>query len=188
MWNRTTIERCLLRALGTHPLADPIPFDAVYSEHGPHIYRFCLSQVRDVHTAEDVTADVFVSALRAYERTRPDPDGVRIWLFSIARHAIIDRHRRSTRWLATLGALTRTGAGSEEVERLAGLRQELRDVIEAMDRLPPRDRMLVGLRHVAELPYADIGQLLGMTEQAASTATYRALDQLRRELGPRHGD
>ena len=48
------------------------PFDEVYRDHADAVYRFCVSQLRDQATAEDVTGDVFAAAFAAYERVRPD--------------------------------------------------------------------------------------------------------------------
>ncbi|MBJ7594695.1 MAG: RNA polymerase subunit sigma-24, partial [Candidatus Dormibacteraeota bacterium] len=48
------------------------PFDEVYQEHADAVYRFCVSQLRDLDVAEDVTADVFAAAFAAYDRVRPE--------------------------------------------------------------------------------------------------------------------
>ena len=63
------------------------------------------------------------------------------------------------------------------------LRDELRQAIDAIGRLSSRDRVLVGLRLASELPYAEIGQVLGMSEHAATVATRRAVARLRAKLG-----
>jgi RNA polymerase sigma-70 factor (ECF subfamily) len=68
------------------------------------------------------------------------------------------------------------------VETVAALRAELRDVLQAVGRLGGRDRELLGLRVAAGLSYAEIAATVGTTEQAARTATHRALVRVRAAL------
>jgi RNA polymerase sigma-70 factor (ECF subfamily) len=168
--------------------AGALTFDEVYREHSARVYRYCLSQVRNAADAEDVAAEVFVSALAAYDRTRPGPGEVQPWLMRIARNEIIDRDRRRRRWSALLNKFFAHHSEADpdvNVESQAVHRDELRRVIRMMDRLPDRDRQLVGLRLAADLPFAEIGRVLGMSEHAATVATKRAVARLRVHLGSR---
>jgi RNA polymerase sigma-70 factor (ECF subfamily) len=164
---------------------DTPTFDEVYREQATRVYRFCLSQVRDPAEAEDVAAEVFVSALAAFGRTRPDRDKVVPWLLRIARNEIIDRERRRrrrTRLLVQLFSGSEADPGAN-VEAQVLVRDDLGRVLAGMKRLSARDRLLVGLRMAAELPYAEIGAALGMSEHAATMATRRAVQRLRAILG-----
>jgi DNA-directed RNA polymerase specialized sigma24 family protein len=49
-----------------------------------------------------------------------------------------------------------------------------------MSKLKERDRRLISLRVGGELSYREIGNLVGLSEQAATHATYRALERFRR--------
>jgi RNA polymerase sigma-70 factor, ECF subfamily len=129
---------------------------------------------------------VFVSALAAYERTRPDAADVQRWLLRIARNEIIDRDRRRRRRSLLLARFFSGGSDVDhtaDVEAAVVLRDELRRVLDVMKRLSARDRLLVGLRLAADLPYAEIGEVLGMSEHTATVATRRALHRLRTLLG-----
>jgi RNA polymerase sigma-70 factor (ECF subfamily) len=163
-----------------------LAFEEVYREHAGHVYRFCLSQLRDPGDAEDAAAEVFVSALGAYERTVPPAGEVQAWLMRIARNEVIDRQRRRRRrslLLARFFGGTTEADPRVNVESQVVLRDELRRAIDAIARLSSRDRVLVGLRLASELPYAEIGQVLGMSEHAATVATRRAVARLRAKLG-----
>jgi RNA polymerase sigma-70 factor, ECF subfamily len=165
-----------------------LSFDEVYREHAARVYRFCLSQVRNPTEAEDIAAEVFVSALAAYDRTRPGAEDLQPWLLRIARNEIIDRERRRRRWSTLFSRFFADGVEADpgtSVEAQVVLRDELRRVLAVMERLSPRDRELVGLRLAADLPYAEIGRVTGMTEHAATVATRRALQRLREHLGAR---
>ncbi|MFI7129940.1 RNA polymerase sigma factor [Nonomuraea sp. NPDC050153] len=170
--------------------ATPLSFEIVYRTHAARIYRFCLSQMGNPSEAEDVAADVFVSAFAAYERTRPAPEAVAAWLTAIARNAVVDHNRRRDRWslLWTRFLSVRSEADANaDVEAAVLLRDDLRLVLAASARLRERDRLLVGLRIAANLSYAEVGGIMGLSEHAATVATRRALSRLRQmyeEGGP----
>ena len=156
-------------------------FEDVYVRHADPVYRFCLSQLREPAAAEDVAADVFASAFAAYPSRRLDEGDVRPWLFRIARNAVIDRQRHA-RVHARFMRTQRVEPDHQDVERTAEIRQTLSAVLAAVGQLGRRDRLLVGLRIAAGLPYAEIGAVLQMNENAARMATHRALEKVRREV------
>jgi RNA polymerase sigma factor (sigma-70 family) len=156
-------------------------FESVYRDHAEAVYRFCLAQLADQPAAEDCAADAFAAALAAYERTRPTPDLVRPWLFRIARNSTINWVRREgTR--RRLIERVRGQSGDQNVESMAALRADLRAALEAIERLPRRDRTLVGLRAAAGLSYPEIASVMGMKENSARRATARAFARIRNEV------
>jgi RNA polymerase sigma factor (sigma-70 family) len=158
------------------------PFDEVYRDHADAVYRFCVSQVRDAATAEDIAGDVFAAAFAAYGRARPDPAGVRPWLFRIARNAVIDQYRREGRRQSLLARIGRDRTFPDTVEESAEQRFDLRSICAALETLRERDRQLVGLRVAGGLSFAEVGQVLGLREGAARMATQRALERVRAHL------
>ncbi|HEV8561732.1 MAG TPA: RNA polymerase sigma factor [Actinophytocola sp.] len=157
-----------------HSDLDRPPFAEVYREHAARVYRYCLSQVGNAGDAEDLATDVFASAFAAYGRERSGP--VLPWLLTTARNAIVDHYRRRSRRSALAARFL--GAESEadpaaDVEGEVVVRDELRRVLRAMRGMPERDRTLLGLRIAADLPYAEIGTVLGVSEHAATVRTRR---------------
>jgi RNA polymerase sigma factor (sigma-70 family) len=159
----------------------PAPFEEVYRAHLARLYLFCLSQVRNPADAEDLTAEAFASAFAAYERACPPPDRVLPWLLTIARNAVIDHYRSAGR-RATLRAVLDRHAEREappDVESAVLRNDEIRGLLVTMRSLRQRDRQLVGLRVAADLSYAEIGAVVGLSEHAATVATRRAVSRLR---------
>ena len=58
------------------------------------------------------------------------------------------------------------------------------DLAAAMNRLPPRRRLVVFLRYVADLPYADIARICGIDEGTVGATLNQARTALARELDP----
>jgi RNA polymerase sigma-70 factor (ECF subfamily) len=156
------------------------PFERVYEQFSGPVFRFLLTQVRDRTVAEELGSDVFLSAHRAWERTPPAPDRIGAWLFTIARNRATDHFRRGAALRRLLDRLP-LGAASDP-EREVEMRAELTAALEAVNRLPRRARLAVGLRIGGGLAYAEIGTVLGVSERAAMMTVHRALARVRREL------
>src|SRR3954453_3490612 len=73
---------------------DDAAFATLYARYPPRIEGYPPRLLAAPHLAEDVTHEVFVSALRRLREDRP-PIAFAPWLFRIARNAAIDVHRRA---------------------------------------------------------------------------------------------
>lgn len=82
-------------------LSDGEGVRAMYTAYAAELYRFALRSLGDRGAAEDVVQEVFVRAWRAADRYDPEIASLRVWLFAIARNAVID-HARATAVRPTL--------------------------------------------------------------------------------------
>lgn len=163
------------------PSAKP-PFEEIYREFLPRIYGYVRAQLGSAGEAEDVTAQVFLKAFEAYPRYRPQAQSPGAWLFTIARNAALDRHRRSRSRERTLVALRSLPQTVEDPELLveAGIRHER--LLEAIRAMPDRQREVISLRHASDLQFREIGAVMGCSEDAAKMLYHRALRALRERL------
>jgi len=157
-------------------------FEDLYWEFLPRIYGYALAQLRNAAEAEDVTAQVFVKAYQAYDRFEPQAATPAAWLFRIARNAILDFHRRANFRERTLEAAGRDLGEGDDPARLAEDRVLFGDLLEAVRRLPERQREVIALRHRSDLGFLEIGRLMDCSEDAAKMLYHRALKALRAEL------
>jgi RNA polymerase sigma factor (sigma-70 family) len=104
---------------------------------------------------------------------RPDA-----WAFRALYRLAMDGHRwrRRIRLLADrLGAQPERRSTVDVADRMA--------IWEAVEGLPERQRLAVYLRYRADLPYEEIGAILGIAAPSARSHVSRALDALRVALG-----
>lgn len=78
-----------------HGLGDEHGVTAVYAAYGAELYRFVLRGLGDPWAAQDVVQETFLRAWRAADRYDPELAGLRVWLFAIARNAMLDHARAS---------------------------------------------------------------------------------------------
>lgn len=156
------------------PAGNLPPFDTVVVAHGAVVLRVCRAVVGP-HDAEDAWADTFLAALAAYPRIRPDSD-VRAWLVTIAHRKALDR------WRAARRAGTPVGSPLDRPDEKAPVDPPDAELWGAVAALAPMQRQSVAYRYLADLPYAEIGRLLGTSEAAARRSAADGVKRLRNLL------
>ena len=156
-----------------------------YEAYGGQIYTYLRFHLSSPDLAEDLTAEVFLRALKAFDRFNPDIGSSRAWLFRIAQNALRDHQRQARRrqvvHLASMRDLEYQAPSPEE--RLLW-EEEVAGLLAAMGQLSPRDREVIGLCYGSELSVAEAGDILGLSGTATRTRLWRALGRLRKVLVP----
>jgi RNA polymerase sigma factor (sigma-70 family) len=145
------------------------PFQALLDEHRNDVYRFLVAAVGP-NEADDCFQETFIAALRAYPRLR-NASNLRAWLLTIAHRKAIDAHRARRRRAVPVEAVADRAAPAP-----ADGEPALWDAVRA---LPSRQRASILHRYVNDLPYADIGRIVGCSEAAARQNVRAGLASLR---------
>lgn len=157
----------------------------MYRDHAARVFRYCLFQVSNWGDAEDLAADVFAAAFHAFVAAAVPPEAEPAWLLRIARNAVIDHRRKHSRRSALVarffGGVTEADQ-KVDVEGEVVMRDEVRRALAAMTHLSDKDRTIIGLRVGADLSYAEVGAVVGLSGHAATMACRRALARLQRHM------
>jgi DNA-directed RNA polymerase specialized sigma24 family protein len=146
------------------------PFELLLRTHRDRLHRY-LAVLVGPADAPDCLQETFLSALGAYPP--PDTSELGAWLFTIAHRKGIDVHRRRARQARAVRAGA-TWNGHAELPDV--------ELWDAVARLPDKQRHAVTLRYGADLPYAAIGTVLDITEDAARQNVRAGLRRLRGDL------
>lgn len=154
----------------------------LYTRHAEYVYRYLFALCGEADTAEELTQETFCQALKSLRSFRGDCTP-QVWLCAIAKRLWwkeLDRRGRTApledELLARLPAPDDPAAEAEaREERLALYR--------AMQRLSPETREVIYLRLAGELPFRDIGAILGRSEVWARVRFYRGKEELARIMG-----
>ena len=147
------------------------PFTDFLEEHKGTVYRFLMAAVGP-READDAFQETFVSALRAYPRLT-DASKLDRWVLRIASRKAIDHHRATSRRAIPSGDLPEhaaTPGGGAELDS---------DLRAAVASLPPKQRVAVVHRHVLDRSYADVADVMGISEEAARANVYQGVKKLR---------
>jgi RNA polymerase sigma factor (sigma-70 family) len=163
---------------------DDAGFSRLYRTSAQDLVVFFARRTYDAEAAADLMAETFAKAYLGRRRFRGrTEEEARAWLFGIARRRFamyVRRGKAERRALRRLG-LERPQLVEGEyarIEELAGLDAMRGSLAEHLGRLAPAQRSALELRVVRELPYPDVAERLGISEQAARARVSRALRAL----------
>ena len=160
--------------------ADIAAFDALYHRYLSRVYRYARAQIPNDEEASDLTQLVFLRALEALPRYQPRGAPFAVWLFRIARNAVIDARRRqrpTVPWQTLTEALhPESGAPLDHAliqqEEMARLRHEV-------SRLSSERQELLALSFAAGLSAPEIASVLRMKPDAVRKRLSRAIGALK---------
>jgi len=161
---------------------------ALIEAHQGRVVGTVAKMLGDDVDSEDIAQQVFIRVWRSARRYKPTAKFT-TWLFKITRNLVFNELRRRKRHPVT-------PLQTEEEEHFfqpidpAGmspdaslLDAELNDAIQiAIDALPEMQRMAIVLRRYEEMPYEEIGEVLGLSVPAVKSVLFRARAELRERL------
>src|SRR3954454_7639447 len=173
------------RLVATAKDGDERAFEILYERHAPAILRYCRSLLRSTQEAEDVKQEVFVLAISALRRGA-EPDAFRPWLYRIAHNACMSHLRmRRPVLVADNGVLVGPAAAVEPVD---GHREELRQLLDDIGKLPDVQRGALLLREMDGFSYEQVGEALGVPASTVRQSIFRARRTLRGLAAARGAD
>jgi RNA polymerase sigma-70 factor (ECF subfamily) len=160
---------------------DPSAFGELYELHFQKIYRFVYSRVRDQATAEDVTSEVFMKALRGIGRYQDTGRPFSAWLYQIAVNAVADRFR-SARPTEDIEEQYDLSDGSS-LEDVAAHRDEVRRIWSLVEALPRQQRTAMVLKFQEDMKIEDIAVVMDKSAGAVKLLIHRGVTRIRQQAG-----
>jgi RNA polymerase sigma factor (sigma-70 family) len=168
---------------------DDHAFEQLYRRYQRRIAAYVLGMVHDHGRAEDITQEVFMSALRRMRETER-PIVFKPWVYEIAKNACIDAFRRSKR-AEEISYDAEEGLGSSDYGRLVSrtpapdaavdTRQSLDHLRGAFGGLSETHHDILVMRELEGLSYREIGRRLGMSRPSVESTLFRARRRLSEE-------
>jgi RNA polymerase sigma factor (sigma-70 family) len=165
---------------------DDHAFEQLYHRYQRRIGAYIYGMVHDHGRAEDITQDVFMSALRRMRATET-PIAFKPWVYEIAKNACIDAFRRSKRaeeisYDADDGTdrlhLVSKGPSPEAA---VDTRMSLDNLRGAFGGLSEAHHQILVMRELEGLSYRQIGERLGMSRPSVESTLFRARRRLSEE-------
>lgn len=148
-------------------------FEEAFDDLFPRAFRVARRVLGDPTTAEDVAAETMARAFAHWRKIGDQPwrEG---WVVRVATNLSLDIARSRDRMTSV--AMREEAREDDDVAvRLA--------LVEAMARLPKRQREVVALRHLAGLTEAETAEALRVSQGSVKTHLHRGLASLRSRLG-----
>ncbi len=158
---------------------DPARFAELYEIHFELIYAYIARRVRDRDVAEDLTSEVFQKALANLGSFEWRGAPFAAWLIRIAANAVTDQSKRAARESGSPGPEPASEPDMEAIENRAQLFRLVQD-------LPADQKRVIYGRFVEQHSIREIAQQLGRSEGAVKQLQFRALQNLRAQMGGAH--
>lgn len=163
-------------------------FEELFLRYRGRIRTYASGILADADRAEDVTQEVFISALRRLRKTER-PIAFKPWIYQIAKNACIDELRRNRLILEVPLEQARDRADGEGdlLSREPGpelaieSKQQLEDLRRAFRGVSDLHHRILVLRELEGLSYREIGERLGMSRPVVESTLFRARRRLAEE-------
>jgi RNA polymerase sigma factor (sigma-70 family) len=163
---------------------DSTAWEELYRAYEGRLYGFAYRLSGNAHDAADLVQETFVRALPRLDRLDPDRLDISAYLFATLKNIFLKNVERERRQepVEEVPEPAETGPIEDQPERSALLRRQQEEVRLANARLSPRQRLVLALRELEDRSYAEIGEIVGLNENAVAQLISRARDSLRTEL------
>ena len=157
--------------------SDSQAFESLYRMHVDRVYGLCLRMTGNVSEAEDCTQEAFIQAWNKLDKFRGD-SAFSTWLHRIAVNSVLGRMRKSKR------EHDRIQLAAQEASAVVSSNDSgnLRDLSEAIDRLPEGARHVFVLYAVYGYSHKEASSMLGIASGTSKAQLHRARRLLAQQL------
>ncbi len=157
--------------------------EEIYQKHARTVYAYLLGRTRNQDLAEELTQETFFQAVRTIDTFRGDSK-LSTWLCGIARNLWL-AHLRESRKSQPLEEMEEMAVAASPEEELS-LQWDNLEILKLLHGLKEPIREVMYLRLIGNLTFAQIGEIMGKSENWTRVNYYRGKERIRREAGE-HG-
>lgn len=155
---------------------DTNAMDEIYKKHARTVYGFLLSRTANPDLSEELTQETFYRAIKTISSFRGDSN-ISTWLCGIAKRVWYEHLRKQKKWEALEGQELPTASVEEEVFR----KWDNLQLVKALHRLEDPMKEVMYLRLIGDLTFAQIGEIMGRSENWARVNFYRGKEKIMKE-------
>ena len=168
---------------------DDTSFALLLDRHRGPVVHFLYRMVQNQAVSEELAQEVFLRVYRSRETYEPTAKFT-TWLFRIATHVALNsiRDRKKEKGHESLDEEMLDGMERQVADRQPTVEQEmvhevkLREVRQAIEDLPAKQRAAVLMHKYEGLDYTQIAGVLSCSESAIKSLLFRAYEALRGRL------
>jgi RNA polymerase sigma-70 factor, ECF subfamily len=164
---------------------DKLALEALIRRYQTYVFRLCCLVMRNEQDAEDMTQETFLRACRALPRyQRREGSSFEAWLYRIAVNCCRSRMRR--KWYQVLPwpdpAPQIMAEPEDQPERKMQQSEWRTEMLDAIDSLGEKHRVVVILRYYAGMSNEEIAETMGLPSGTVRSRLHTARERLRQVL------
>jgi RNA polymerase sigma-70 factor (ECF subfamily) len=176
---------------------DADAWSEIYSLYYRPLFRYFLARVGDASITEDLTATVFLEAVKGIRSFSYNGTPLLAWLYKIARNVSADHYRRTLgrKGSASSGMRSRIPwlhrRSSDDLpaqepvapeSAAASINDERLDLKQALAGLGEAQKEIIALHYYAGFSLREVARILGINERTVYSMQAKALLDLRKQL------
>ena len=156
----------------------------IIDAYGSRVYALLFSRCRNAELAEEITQSTFCTVVTKFD-SYVEAGKFESWLFRIAMNRLRDEMRRRGRHAVPVAqeAFSGVAAPEDSTSSDADQRELQHSLWDAIGVLPEADQQILHLRHVSEMSFKQIAEVLEQPLGTVLARHFRALKRLREKLG-----
>ena len=155
-------------------------FCLLVSGHQRVMYALALRFCSNHHDAEDLVQEVFLNAYRAMARFRGEST-FHTWLRRIMVNSFLT-HKRRREPPPSVDVTEGAGFAADGSERTAFNNIVVQQILQRLDEIPARQRLMFILKHQEGLTCEEIAENFGTSVGTVKKTLFRVVDKLRKEF------
>jgi RNA polymerase sigma factor (sigma-70 family) len=167
---------------------DETAFKQVFEAHQHRIYNTILYMVQSVEEAEDLTQEVFVEVFLSIENFKKESK-LSTWIYRIAINKALNhlRFKKAKKRLGTVLSIFNISS-TDDIPNFIhpGILLENKELSEklyhAINQLPEKQKTAFVLRHLEDLSYAEIAEVMETTTPSVESLLFRAKQNLQKNF------
>jgi len=157
-------------------------FDKIARLISQDLINVSYHYVANYEDAKDVSQEVL---LKLYKKLRSfhHASKVSTWMYRIVVNACIDFLRKKKKTVSLEETITKDEKDTDTMIEQMEKKDTQERIKKGLEKLPLRQRNVIILKHFEGLKISEIGKILGCSQSSVKTHLYRAIENLRKELG-----
>ncbi|MBX7240542.1 MAG: sigma-70 family RNA polymerase sigma factor [Bacteroidia bacterium] len=160
---------------------DPGAFGEIYNFYYNRIFLFIFKRVEEEDEAVDITAQTFLKALTNIGKFSFQGVPFAAWLYRIALNEVNMYYRKDKSQLTESVGKVQIAEMLEETDAIVS-EDMVKQLSTILQKLDPDDMQLISLRFFEGMPFKEVADILGITENNAKVKTYRILDKMKKQF------
>lgn len=152
-----------------------------FDDYFDSIYSYILLQVKNPHTAEDLTQETFLKVVTNEHKFKGE-SSVKTWIFRIAYTTTISYFRKKNPLTYYIDTNIFSTKHNKSTEEIALLNSQQKHFYEALHQLKPSYQQVIILRKIQDFSTKEAASILHCSEGKVKMSLLRALTAFKKEL------